>query len=112
MNLPLLHWAALSVEERRKALRRPAQADGDGLLQQVRAIVEDVRARGDEALREYASKFDGATLSSLEVEEDELERAQAALSSSRIASPQRAIHNVRTSHQVQRPTVLNTGHSP
>ena len=112
MNLPLLHWSSLSAEARRETLRRPAQADGDALQRQVRAIVEDVRVRGDVALREYAAKFDGATLSSFEVEEDEIEQARAALSASQVASLQRAIDNVRKFHTAQHQPVLRVETSP
>lgn len=37
----------------------------------VSKIIENVRNRGDEALREYTEKFDGARLESLEVSDDE-----------------------------------------
>ena len=33
----------------------------------VDAIIADVRARGDDALKDYALKFDGATLENLQV---------------------------------------------
>lgn len=40
-------------------------------------IVDDVRARGDEALREYTARFDGCELEGLRVTEDEIEAALA-----------------------------------
>ena len=46
----------------------------------VRAIVSDVAARGDAALKEYAAKFDGAQLDSLEVTEEEFAEAENSLS--------------------------------
>ena len=36
-----------------------------GVSDAVRAIIEDVEARGDAALFEYAKRFDGAELSAL-----------------------------------------------
>lgn len=41
----------------------------------VSKIIENVRNRGDEALREYTEKFDGARLDSLEVSDDEINDA-------------------------------------
>ena len=41
----------------------------------VSGIINDVRARGDEALYEYTLKFDGADLSSLEVSPEEFDEA-------------------------------------
>ena len=49
MTLALLDWAKLSRTEQRSALRRPAQAGADALHQRVSEIINDVRARGDEA---------------------------------------------------------------
>ena len=46
----------------------------------VKGILADVRARGDEALKEYGKKFDGAELDSLEVTEEEFAAAEGALS--------------------------------
>lgn len=112
MNLPLLHWSALSQEERRAALRRPAQSGAEALYERVRAIIDDVRSRGDAALFEYASKFDGATLSSLEAQPHEFEQARAALSANQIAALQRAIDNVRKFHEAQIQPVLKVETSP
>lgn len=112
MKLPLLRWSSLSPDERREALRRPAQAGADALHEKVRAIIADVRARGDAALREYAEKFDGATLRSLEAQPAEFEQASVALSAKQVASLQRAIDNVRRFHEAQRPSVLKVETSP
>lgn len=46
----------------------------------VKGILADVRARGDEALKEYGKKFDGTELDSLEVTEEEFAAAEGALS--------------------------------
>ena len=46
----------------------------------VKGILADVRARGDEALKEYGKKFDGAELDSLEVTEEEFAAAEGVLS--------------------------------
>ena len=67
MQLTILDWAKLSQTERRSALRRPAQAGADALHQRVSEIVKEVRERGDEALLEFTRRFDGVSLTSLEV---------------------------------------------
>ena len=41
----------------------------------VAAIIEDVRRRGDAALREYTKRFDGADVENFQVPPDALERA-------------------------------------
>jgi len=51
------------------------------LLEYVRAIVEDVRRRGDEAVIEYTRRFDGVDLTEvgLRVSEEELEEAHGSV---------------------------------
>ena len=50
---------------------RGPQAEAD-VGAAVDAILEDVRARGDTALREYTRRFNGADLTSFEVTEAEM----------------------------------------
>jgi histidinol dehydrogenase len=64
------------IEEARQALARSISPTGDEKQEQtVRAIVNDVRKRGDKALIEYTSLYDGVKLKSLEVNKDSIERA-------------------------------------
>jgi len=50
-----------------------------GVDEAVRAIIEDVRARGDAALYDYCEKFDNIRPESLSVSEDEIEAAVKAV---------------------------------
>ena len=43
----------------------------------VDAIIADVRARGDDALKDYTLKFDGATIENLQVTQAEIDEAFA-----------------------------------
>ena len=60
-------WSALMT----RAAESTAQ-----LEQTVAEIIAQVRERGDEALREYASRFDGVELSDLRVSETEIAEAE------------------------------------
>jgi histidinol dehydrogenase len=80
-SLEILDWSALSEARRSAVLCRPAQRDAVGLLDRARVIVDDVRARGDAALREYTSKFDHASLEDFRVAPAEFAAAEAALTS-------------------------------
>ena len=56
----------------------------------VDGIIADVRARGDEALKEYALKFDGAKLDNIQVRRRKLKkplRIWTAISSKRCGRP-------------------------
>ena len=68
----------------------------------VKAILEDVKARGDEALFSYAKKFDGATLSSLEVTEEEFAAAEKQLSEDFKAVVRASAENIAYFHERQK----------
>ena len=54
----VIEWGALNETEREEILRRPAVMAGDRIKTVVEGILEAVRERGDEALREFSAKFD------------------------------------------------------
>lgn len=64
-------------------------------------IVEDVRLRGIEAVREYNAKFDGCTDAHLEVTEDEIDRAYAAMPKRFTEVLNRAAKNITAYHEKQ-----------
>ena len=57
-------------------LPRP-RLDGEGPVAAVRSILAAVRDRGDEALREFTSRFDGVELASIAVTGAEFDRAES-----------------------------------
>jgi histidinol dehydrogenase len=99
--LPILNWSALSPQERRQALRRPAQEDTEALHDRVREIIRDVRARGDAALLEFTRRFDGVALQAIEVSTAEFAAAETALDAEQRHAIDRAIANVRRFHEAQ-----------
>ena len=99
--LNILDWNTLDEAGRAAVLRRPAQRDAAGLLERTRVIVDDVRARGDEALRDYTERLDGVRLESFAVTEPEFEAAAAALSAEQRQALERAIDTVTRFHELQ-----------
>ena len=67
----------------------------------VKAVVADVAARGDEALREYSLKFDGYGGESLEVTEEEFAAAEEALSGDYKAVVRASAENIAFFHKKQ-----------
>ena len=67
----------------------------------VADIIRDVRARGDEALREYAKRFDRAELTDLQVSEEELREAFDAVEPAFLDVLKKASDNIRAFHQKQ-----------
>ena len=75
-----------------------------GVTDQVRDIIADVAARGDEALFEYCLKFDGAALTSLEVSREEIDAAYERLDGEFIRVLEEAAENIREFHRHELPS--------
>lgn len=71
----------------------------------VSEIIGDVRENGDEALFRYTERFDGVSLSSLEVSEVEIQNAVDEVGPSFMSLLSRAAANIREFHEKQ----LKTG---
>jgi histidinol dehydrogenase len=110
--MPILNWSSLSTQERRVALRRPAQQDTAGLHDRVREIVRDVRGRGDSALLEFTRRFDGVALQAIEVSTAEFAAAETALNAEQRQAIDRAIANVRRFHEAQLSAPLRVETAP
>lgn len=101
----ILSFDAVQPEE---ILNRDIRAEAD-VEAVVDGIIADVRARGDEALRDYAKKFDGADLDSLLVTKAEIDEAFAAVGEDFLTTLRMAAANIRAfhEHQVHKDFVIN-----
>ncbi|MFO1392619.1 MAG: histidinol dehydrogenase [Steroidobacteraceae bacterium] len=99
--LRILDWSSLASDGRRESLRRPAQRDTSTLVSRVARIVEEVRARGDRAIREFTGRYDGVDLEAFAVAPGEFDEASAALTKEQIAALRRAIETVTRFHETQ-----------
>ncbi|MBO4424373.1 MAG: histidinol dehydrogenase, partial [Spirochaetales bacterium] len=68
----------------------------------VAPILEDVRNRGDQALRDYTSKFDGAQIDSIEVPASEIQAAYDSMDEAFIRVLKTAANNIRSYHSRQK----------
>jgi histidinol dehydrogenase len=93
-----------SREEVRAILRRSLTLEEAEIESRVRAILNEVASRGDDALREYTARFDGAQLTHLEVTSEELHRAQAEVSTPVAEALQLAAERIRRFHEHQKRT--------
>lgn len=71
----------------------------EAIVASARDIVTDVRARGDEALREYSARFDGVELASLRLSPELLEGALGAVDASFRAALEKAARQIRAFHE-------------
>lgn len=67
----------------------------------VSSVLNDIRQRGDEAVKHYEQKFDKVELSSLAVTEAEMTEAEALVSDELKAAIALAHHNIKAFHESQ-----------
>jgi histidinol dehydrogenase len=93
-NLSLKRTVDGGTEEQRKA---------------VKAIIEEVRAAGDQALKAFTEKFDSVTLDEIRVTEEEVSEAYKTVSSQLVDIITEAAANIRKYHEKQlRPSWMTT----
>ncbi len=95
--MKILDFASVSPEE---ILNRDIQAEAD-VGDKVDAVLADIRQRGDEALLQYTARFDGATLESLVVSQEELDEAMAQMDDYFLETLRQAAENIRFFHEKQ-----------
>ena len=76
----------------------------DSYTQTVQTIVDDVKARGDEALFEYTKRFDGAAMdgNSIRVTREEIDEAMKQVEPGLLKVMERSMDNIRRYHEKQR----------
>ena len=94
-------WKSLSKAERRAALDRPARDDVTRVLDSVRAIVDDVRANGDEAVARWTQKFDAYFGPIAPVDASAFDAAEQSLGRDLLEALDAAIANVTAFHREQ-----------
>lgn len=75
--------------------------EDSGVEEIVRQIIADVAKNGDEALLQYAKKFDRADLTALEVTQEEMDAALLSIPAELLDAMQLAAENIRAFHSMQ-----------
>ncbi len=81
-------------------LRRP-EKDPSKLNTQVSQILDEVKRRGDEALRDFSKEFDKVELKDLKVSQEEINKAQDLISKDLYQAIKAAHKNIYTFHRGQ-----------
>jgi len=107
-----IDWNDLDDAGRAAALARPAQSRAVALREGVETIVAAVRARGDDALREFTERYDGTALDALDVRDDEFVAAEARLPSELKAAIREAAERIERFHRAAAPTPVAVETAP
>lgn len=97
----LIDWNSCSPEQQRALLTRPAISASDSITRTVSDILDNVKTRGDDALREYSAKFDKTEVTALRVTPEEIAAAGARLSDELKQAMAAAVKNIETFHSAQ-----------
>ncbi|MDR0873331.1 MAG: histidinol dehydrogenase [Prevotellaceae bacterium] len=82
-------------------LQRPT-FDNSALTETVQTVLNDIKTRGDEAVKEYELKFDKVSLLALQVPENEIREAEKQVSEELKAAILLAKRNIEKFHAAQR----------
>lgn len=88
-----------------KNSKQRTEADRSHLREAVGEIISNVIRNGDEALKEYNSRFDGANRETLQISRYEIEAAYAEVSVKDLEDIKKAAANIRSFAEAQRATV-------
>ena len=102
-----LDWNELRAAVPRQAASSVAEAEDS-----VRSIIEDVRSRGAQALRDLAFTFDGVDQQRIRVAPEQIERAVAELDPAVRHGLESAIERTRAFARAQRPQDVNVEVAP
>jgi histidinol dehydrogenase len=83
------------------SIKRSVESGTEEQLVAVKKIIENVRKRGYEAVKEYTEKFDEASLTSFAVPQNEIEEAYKEMDQEIISVIQEAARNIRSYHVKQ-----------
>ncbi|WP_223592098.1 histidinol dehydrogenase [Neobacillus bataviensis] len=83
------------------SIKRSIEAGTSEQQEVVKAVIANIRSRGDEALREYTEKFDRVLLDSFFVNEKEINEAYEQVDQQFISIVQEAAENIRKFHEKQ-----------
>ena len=100
MNIGFYKWSDTDEATKLRILRRAEQEIADVSVS-VAPILENVRIKGDVALREYAALYDKADIHNIAVTHDEINKAAASIDPKLKEAIDRCIRNVRILHEEQ-----------
>jgi len=98
--MPIYRWSEASKEDLNRVLKR-SEFEVERVLEAVKAVLEEVKRRGDEALKEYSQRFDCVRLENLKVSGREFEEAEKNLGENLKKAVKHAAENIRRFHQAQ-----------
>lgn len=95
-------WGTDPAQQKRLLARAEVSQD-QTINEKVAGVLAQIKARGDDAVSEYTAMFDGVSLQSFRVSEEEMKAATEALGDDLRAAILQAKANITSFHAAQRP---------
>jgi histidinol dehydrogenase len=111
-SLPMTDWHNADAQQRESALARPASSSSPDLIAAVAAVLEQVKAEGDCALRALTQRFDGCELADFKVTVAEFAAAAAQLSDELKTAIEDSRHRIERFHRETRPQPMALSTAP
>ncbi len=89
------------IKEQMDELLKRSESDQSAIEETVKDIIDNIKKRGDEALLEYTSRFDGVDLENIKVTEEEVEAAREAVGEEFLSILEEAAANIREYHECE-----------
>ncbi len=106
MKCKYLEGTAENLKSTVELLGMRSKMDMSSVIDTVSAVIDDIKANGDEAVLKYTAKFDGVTLSASEmkVTDEEIDEAFASVDKELLEIIKKAANNIRVFHEKQKET--------
>ncbi len=108
----ILDWNNLTEDQQKRALTRPAVADGSAIQQTVTSVIEAVKNIGDQALREFSAQYDQVKLTTIAIEDQAVEAASQRLDQAFKDALKNAVDNIESFHRAQIPQPVRVETQP
>ena len=92
--------SAFTAQEMETFLKRPS-FQNDAILQQAKLIIDEVKSKGDLAIKDFTQRFDGVQLDQFLVPQEELEAAERNLSEDFKNAVELTAKNIERFHRAQ-----------
>ncbi|HEU0006218.1 MAG TPA: histidinol dehydrogenase [Terriglobia bacterium] len=99
--IPLFHWNTPELKTYLKRIDSRSSVPDSAIETQVAEIVKAVRARGDDAVREFTHRFEGIDLKNLRIDPDEIRKRAAQCDPELRQVLRLARENIRKFHERQ-----------
>ncbi|AOM40722.1 histidinol dehydrogenase [Xenorhabdus hominickii] len=103
----IIRWQECTPTQQKALLTRPAIAAAEDISSTVKQILEMVKTRGDQAIKEFSQRFDKTIVDSIQISASEVNAAVNRLTPEIKQAMQQAMSNIRQFHEAQKPSEID-----